>query len=211
MKNTKERILSAAVKRFNQDGMVNVRLQHIADEAFISIGNMAYHYKNKEAIVLAIHSQLASELRSLMSEMNIVPLFEYMDHYFHELFLLQRHYSFFFTDMLEVFRGYPVIEEEHRQLISWQKMQYEQMLSFNENRGVFRLDQWSAQLCFTVDQLWMNTYMYGTFRSIHQQEQNISDYCNQIWSLLIPLMTDLGLRELKQLGSSLVSIGKSTP
>jgi len=43
---TKKKIIVAALKLFNQNGLVNVRLQHIADEAFISIGNMAYHYHN---------------------------------------------------------------------------------------------------------------------------------------------------------------------
>ncbi|MEL7123903.1 MAG: TetR/AcrR family transcriptional regulator, partial [Bacteroidota bacterium] len=51
MKSTKQKILDAALKLFNQDGIVNVRLQHIADEAFVSVGNLAYHYSNKESIV----------------------------------------------------------------------------------------------------------------------------------------------------------------
>lgn len=209
MKKTKEKILGSAVLLFNRDGIVNVRLQHIADEAFISIGNMAYHYKNKETIVYAIHEQFASELRALMSEMNIVPLFEFMDHYFHQLFLLQRHYSFFFTDMLEVFRGYPKIEKEHQELIKWQQMQYEQMLVFNENRGVLELKKWADQLERTIDQLWMSTHMYTTFRSIHRKEQSINDYCKQIWSVFIPLMTDLGLLEFKQLGGTVVNATNS--
>jgi len=204
MKKTKENILNSAIKLFNENGLVNVRLQHIADEAFVSIGNMAYHFKNKEAIVKAIHGQLSEELRALMSEMNIVPLFEFIDHYFHQLFLLQRHYSFFFTDMLEVFRGYPEIEKEHQELIRWQQMQYQQMLMFNENRGVLEIKKWSNQLERVVDQLWMNSHMYTTFTSIHKKEQSISDYYAQIWSVFIPMMTKLGLLEFKQLRGATV-------
>ena len=204
MKNTKDKILKSAIKLFNKDGLVNVRLQHIADEAFLSIGNMAYHYNNKEAIVNAIHVQLSEDLRGLMSEMNIVPLFEFMDHYFHQLFLLQRHYSFFFTDMLEVFRGYPEIEKQQQELIKWQQMQYQQMLLFNENRGVIEVNKWPGQLERVVNLLWMNRHMYTTFSSIHRKEQNISDYCAQIWAVFIPMMTELGLMEFKQLKSTVV-------
>ncbi|MEM9326861.1 MAG: TetR/AcrR family transcriptional regulator [Bacteroidota bacterium] len=204
MKGTKERILDASVSLFNQHGVVNVRLQHIADEAFLSIGNLAYHYKNKEAIVVAIHEDLQNDLKALMSELNIVPLFEYMDHYFHQLFLLQRHYGFFFTDMLEVFRNYPNIKEEHVQLIDWQKGQYRQMLTFNENRGVLRLSDWPEQLDFTIDQLWMQSYLYGNFQSIHDLPQTNKDYCNRIWGTIIPLLTPMGINELKQLGTGIV-------
>ena len=53
MAKTKQKIILSALQLFNENGIANVRLQHIADEAFISIGNLAYHYKNKEAIVKA--------------------------------------------------------------------------------------------------------------------------------------------------------------
>ena len=54
MKDTKRRILDAALDLFNENGLVNVRLQHIADQAQMSVGNLAYHYANKEAIVTAL-------------------------------------------------------------------------------------------------------------------------------------------------------------
>ena len=41
MQGTKEKIRKAALKRFNEEGIVNVRLQHIAGEAFLSVGNLA--------------------------------------------------------------------------------------------------------------------------------------------------------------------------
>ena len=138
MKKTKERIIESALKLFNQEGIVNVRLQHIADEAFVSIGNMAYHYKNKEAIALAIHELLAEEQKTLMAEMNVVPLFDYVDRYFRHSFALQQKYSFFFTDMLEVFRAYDNIAQAHSNLIQWQKNQFQLTLQFNQNRGVFK-------------------------------------------------------------------------
>ncbi|MFM7429821.1 MAG: TetR/AcrR family transcriptional regulator, partial [Flammeovirgaceae bacterium] len=48
-KEVKQAILHKALALFNLNGFVNVRLQHIADASEISVGHMAYHYKNKEA------------------------------------------------------------------------------------------------------------------------------------------------------------------
>ncbi len=54
-KSTKDKILDAAVRCFNRDGLVNVRLQHIGDEAeYMSVDNLAYHFRTKEHIVQAI-------------------------------------------------------------------------------------------------------------------------------------------------------------
>jgi len=200
-KKTKENILDSALKLFNEKGLVNVRLQHIADEAFISIGNMAYHYKNKESIVHAIHELLELELKTLMAEMNVVPLFDYVNQYFENAFQLQLKYAFFFTDMLEVFRSYPDIAEKHSKLITWQKKQYELMLEFNQNRGVFEMPEIDNQKEHVVNQLWMVTYMFQSFRLIEGAKPNLKNYCDQIWSIFIPLMTERGLQEYKQLGS----------
>ena len=185
--------------------MVNVRLQHIADNAFVSIGNMAYHYKNKEAIVLAIHDRLSEEQKNLTAEMNVVPLFDYVDRYFRQSYELQQKYSFFFTDMLEVFRAYSAIAEAHNRLINWHKNQLKMALEFNKNRGAFEGFEFEDQFSRQVDQLWMASYMYNSYRLIDGCKPNAQDFCDQIWNILIPLMSDKGLAEYKQL-RSLVSI-----
>jgi hypothetical protein len=51
---TKQKILNTSIRLFNEDGMANVPLQQIAKEIGISPGNLAYHFKNKEAIIEAM-------------------------------------------------------------------------------------------------------------------------------------------------------------
>jgi AcrR family transcriptional regulator len=55
---TKQKIIASSIKLFNQNGLNNVRLQQIADDVGISVGNLAYHYYSKEAIVNEIDRQL---------------------------------------------------------------------------------------------------------------------------------------------------------
>ena len=54
MKKTKQKIIQASIELFNQKGWTNVRLQNIADRCGISVGNLAYHYANKAAIIRVI-------------------------------------------------------------------------------------------------------------------------------------------------------------
>lgn len=46
MKPTKQYISDKALALFNEKGFVNVRLQHIADSAFVSVGHLVLQYPN---------------------------------------------------------------------------------------------------------------------------------------------------------------------
>ena len=50
-KDTKGRIVRAAVRLFNELGTAAVSTNHIAEEAGISPGNLYYHFRNKEEII----------------------------------------------------------------------------------------------------------------------------------------------------------------
>ena len=200
MKETKQKILTSAIKLFNRHGLVNVRLQHIADEAFISIGNMAYHYKNKEAIVNAIHGSLVKKQRGLLSEMNIVPLFEVIDSHFRKTFSLQLEYGFFYIDLLEIFRSYPTIGQQYRQHMHWEISQFENMLHFNSYRGSLHQEiypgfyQELAETLFMKQKMWMN---FQLLKEASIQQEDL--YVHSLWSLLRPHFTDMGMREYEQI------------
>ena len=55
--NTRDRILDAALRLFNQSGTATVSTNHIADALGISPGNLYYHFRNKEAIIRALFEQ----------------------------------------------------------------------------------------------------------------------------------------------------------
>ena len=70
---TKEKILNASIRLFNENGLANVRLQQIASEIGISVGNLAYHFRNKEAILEAVAENLDVELSEILSSYRIYP------------------------------------------------------------------------------------------------------------------------------------------
>jgi AcrR family transcriptional regulator len=55
---TKERIVEAAIRLFNERGTAAVSTNHIAEEAGISPGNLYYHFRNKEEIIRAIFGRM---------------------------------------------------------------------------------------------------------------------------------------------------------
>ena len=57
-RDTRERVVGAAVRLFNERGTAVVSTNHIAEAAGISPGNLYYHFRNKEEIVRAIFERI---------------------------------------------------------------------------------------------------------------------------------------------------------
>lgn len=203
MKPTKQYILDKALTLFNEKGFVNVRLQHIADKAFVSVGHLAYHFKTKDELILSLYNRLKKKQELLLTEFRVLPLFEDIDQLMRNLYQLQQQYSFFYLDTLEVLRAFPEIAAKHRQLLSFQRQQVLFMMEFNASRGSFIKQQYEGQFaalanifCMTMDEWLSYQYINGSNQSIE------SSYCNDLWSILRVLFTDMGEREFQQLGNS---------
>ena len=69
MLTTKEKIIETSIKLFNEKGCLNTSTRHIADELGISIGNLYYHYKNKEEILIEIFTKYVN---IILKEVNAI-------------------------------------------------------------------------------------------------------------------------------------------
>ena len=105
--NTKQKILISSIKLINEHGMANIRLQQIADHLGISVGNLAYHFKNKEAIVEAIHGMLSEKIDQILSTYRVYPNLMDFDSQLNQYYSFIHKYPFYFLDMLETARNYP--------------------------------------------------------------------------------------------------------
>ncbi len=200
MQGTKQKILQAALKLFNKEGMVNVRLQHIADEAFVSVGNLAYHYANKEAILLALYEALTKKQQELLAEYRIVPLFDNIDRLIHHSFQLQQEYLFFFADTLEIVRANPVIASAHQEHIQFKLAQLRQIIEFNVARGVFRSVENKDAYPILARQVWMTMDFWISQELVSRDRlPKPTEYRHAIWNLFIPWFTPMGQLEYEQM------------
>ncbi|MDY6920977.1 MAG: TetR/AcrR family transcriptional regulator [Pseudomonadota bacterium] len=63
---TKDRILAAGLRLFNERGERNVSTNHIATDLGISPGNLYYHFRNKNEIVRQLFEQYQSEVQGFL-------------------------------------------------------------------------------------------------------------------------------------------------
>lgn len=196
-KSNKHIILETALDLFNANGVINVRLQHISDASIISLGNITYHFRTKDDIILNIWKSIEQEQKVLMAEFIIMPLFADIDRYTSALFELQLKYKFFYQDTLEVIRAYPSIAEVHRQHIHWQEQQILSAFKFNMARSVFDAKisneeyQRVARLWVSLSESWINRNMI-----LNDVQPDYDHYRKDLWLLLKGYMTPYGLEEL---------------
>ena len=69
MNNNKEKIITKAKELFNSEGYQNVSLRDIAAACGISPGNLTYHFKKKEDLILAVMENIYTEIFDLLPQM----------------------------------------------------------------------------------------------------------------------------------------------
>src|ERR1700709_358894 len=122
---TKQKILDASLQLFNENGIINVRLQQIANETGISVGNLAYHFNNKGAITESLITNISTSLQDLLRHYGKYAPLSDLDFVFKEFYRLCRQYQFFNFDILEIKRNFPASFESLQPLFTKAKLQLE--------------------------------------------------------------------------------------
>jgi AcrR family transcriptional regulator len=190
---TKEKIILGSIKLFNLHGMVNVRLQQIADHVGISLGNLTYHFYSKEAIMIGIVDQLINILNPLTDKDKEFPgLMDFdtqLARYYHTLI----RYSFFFVDLLEIKRNYPRLYQK-RILITEQILgQIHHWLKQNETNEILMEEPRRDHYRRVTHAIWMIITFYLAKPIDHgSPEDSERVFKEMIWTQILPHLTIAG-------------------
>ena len=66
--NTYNRIVDASLVLFNEEGERNISTNHIAAHLSISPGNLYYHFRNKDEIIMQLFKRYSQELLGYLRE-----------------------------------------------------------------------------------------------------------------------------------------------
>lgn len=198
---TKQKILSGSIALFNEFGIANVRLQQIADEIGISVGNLAYHYKNKEAIVEAICLNLQDELREILSTYRLFPNLIDLDHQLSKYYEFVSSYPFFFNDLLEIKRLCPIVHQGISNDVCKMVSQFKRRLEFNSVRGVMKDEMIEGQFDSLARTLWSQVSFWHLHHSSSDQDSpaRLEEFKMVVWSILFPMFSEKGRMEFEQL------------
>ena len=136
---TKEKILEAALKLFNERGTDVSSLRAIAQEVGISHGNLAYHFPNTDVIIHQLYLNLVKELdeqiHSAMDQsVDIHLLFELTWLNFN---ILHR-YRFLLLDFVRIMRRIEEIKAHFRTLTELRKQQFHFLIEEMIQEGMLK-------------------------------------------------------------------------
>lgn len=190
---TKQKILDASLELFNENGISNVRLQQIADETGISVGNLAYHFNNKEAITESLIANVIESLQSLLRHYGKYPSLSDLDFFFKEYYRLGNQYRFLIFDILEIKRNFPALFEVIQPTINKIKLQVERRLElFIQQRLLLKeVNQKNIAANIVLLMLFMPEEAQLNGKSSISENQ----YRRRLWDYIVPYFTAKGSTE----------------
>ena len=196
---TKDKILIEARQLFYEEGIANVRLQQIADKTGISVGNLAYHYNTKEAIVTAVYEEVfAGLLQLLKGSLKQTDLSDF-NSLFDVIFQFVTTNRFCFNNVWEISRNYPTIQAKWENLIGKILLQTQKRIDFHVNRKVLKPEPYIGAYNHLAQHLIINFHFWIPQQIIKGKPATKSLFKNSSWSLLYPYLTAKGLKEHKNI------------
>jgi len=202
---TKEKILSAALNLFNQQGVSTISLRDIAQSTGISKGNIGYHFPLKEDIVYQLYTQMKEELTEISKEFAAASdLLELLLKAPVQTFDLSHKYRFLYTEYVHVLQRYPEIQKEHQQEIIERKNQFKFIFSELQSVRVLRDDvteqQWNIilQQSGLMRTMWFAYTAFQKDQTANEQRWNYVEIVNQ---LLWPYLSPIGQQRYEEITS----------
>ena len=197
---TKEKIINAAIELFNDQGFANVRLQNIADRVGISVGNLAYHFKNKEAIVNQAYEIIGDELKEILSRFRSQPSLLDLEEQLNGFHSFIHQFKFYFIDILEIKRQYPHLHEQRQEFIKRMIIQIRKRFDYNVKRGILVPESFPGQYDLTANNIWMIITFWISQNMIKGNGQcNKGAFKASIWIQITPFLTRKGFKEYQHL------------
>ena len=177
-RNTKELILLTSLVLFNELGEPNVTTNHIADEADISPGNLYYHFRSKDDLVIQLFKRFLTGLQPLM-EVPENSALEAEDLWFqlHLTFEIKGQFRFLYRNLSDLTARIPDLDRAMRGLLMRERQAAFQLISGLELKGALRIKSQEKELL--VDTIMLVITYWIPFASI-LEHQSLEDGSAQI-------------------------------
>jgi AcrR family transcriptional regulator len=129
---TADKILLISLDLFNSQGERNITSVDIANELDISPGNLYYHYKGKEEIIIALVDRYVTKMNEIpQSSGDNVDFYKYLFHCLETMHL----FRFLFQNIAEISTQYPAINSKLQRLAKFQRQYLRKSLSGQQQDG----------------------------------------------------------------------------
>ena len=193
---TRAKIIEASVRLFNQHGIQNVRLQQIADQVGMSVGNLAYHFHDKKEIlkriVTTVDEEFANASRTWKTLQHLIDFDNQLSRHYHFL----NTYSFYFLDVVDIKRLYPDLYEGRQEQIETFITNLQLWLERGVSNELFLPVKREGQYADISKMIWFISAFWMSRKRILDEEEDFElGFKEMIWQQLEPFFAARGKTE----------------
>lgn len=193
-----------AIRLFNERGIHAVSIRDIGGALEMSSGNFAYHFKNKEALIEYFYHQMYDEVE-IATELNEDEGFPEFQNILMEITRFMTKYSFFYTDIVDIFRSCPAIRKDYAHNYEGRKSIYKGFLHHFISKSLISIpNNEQAILDRITHAIWFNMTFWQSQKKVlpaHSPQIQPEYVINQIWQIILPYMTHAGRADYEKLKS----------
>jgi AcrR family transcriptional regulator len=186
---TRAKLLEIARELFNEKGTAAVSTNHIAEAAGISIGNLYYHFKNREAFVLGLFEANAEETKVAFTPdpsaaLDLAALEKMVSANYRILWK----YRFFYRELIALINRDPELSRQYREHREYGFQSFMGLLRAFAQFGVLRPIESTAEAHRLAVVVWMVSEFFIQFLE-SDFEAFPEDYVEQGAALLRQVLT----------------------
>ncbi len=208
---TRERILVTSLEMFNEEGESNVSTNHIADEMDISPGNLYYHFRNKEAIILELFDLYRKEMETLLLAPESRTLdMEDMWFFLHLIFECIWRYRFIYRNQVDLTERIRSIRIHFNHILRQKQVAAKLVCMGLVQSGVMRaseeeLDALAANIT-VIATYWLNySSVREKFLSESESDDPLAPAVFQVMALVAPFLGEVERAHLMHLGRAYIN------
>ncbi|MFK7772957.1 MAG: TetR/AcrR family transcriptional regulator [Saprospiraceae bacterium] len=194
---TKKKIKITATELFNQKGVKNVTLREVAKALDKSYGNITYHFKTKNHLILELYDDMITETNEIMKSFNPQNLFHGILDAPKTTFKISMKYLFFYVDYVEIRRSYQAVFSKAEESNAFRKKRYLKILQTLQAQKILRKELTQDDLNYLMDLSGaMRTFFFLNLHPDNFDDQGLAKkYITYVNNLVKPYLTTKGLKE----------------
>ena len=198
---TQTLILRVALRLFNEHGAPNVSTNRIAEVCGISKGNLHYHFRSRQEIILALFAEITVEMNRGWYDDHLNPTMQHMAYMFVRQLRLIWRYRFFYRELIPLLRESKLLQRRFNEVRLRRVAEVKCFMKELIAAGLVRKGDTEEQLDLLITSTWVLSDHWLNYIETSGGTVDEDDFGRGyeiLVNMMKPYLTPLGVQGLKR-------------